>query len=827
MSERICTTPQSTTLTLLLALDGTGEAVLRDVQRSCLQERPQQALLTALLPPQPDDLPGLPRLRLALETALHDLCSHERFIQAGLSNQAAVNLDLVVVGDLVDEHTASMILPLAALLQDILTYEPYGMAHFLLSAAIFLPARPIEAGAPATGDQDGRALAARLHHTLQAFDAFLSQEEGEARQRLAAACGLGTIGLPNFQVYLFDHRKEGSLEVKDQAELQIIMSNFLRALLTDGFAQRLGSGAAVEKQERRAFYTSAAATALVYEPTRLIESCAARLAVAFIDSALDVSDGPASKPPPWHDEPRLVEDLAHSALQELADLDAWAERLRQDTPFQALRTERGPYLDLQMAGLSFENAPPSEWVERIRQRKGQFESDDLPAGLARLEANLQALAAELVERLGRSLQAMPQEALLQGGSLCAARQAIHQIEVEIQRRAQTSFAGRAATNAAPVVPSLPLSEPVELALLAVLLAEPAPRPTLKSFLALLRSDLADPGLIARSGSLLNWISRLVSRWLRQGEQRLIDARQRALNSLEEGYSQIFAERLSAALRALGEQLRAPVVQSYEDLDRLKAAAKGAREKLAMLPGVADRRSGVKALAGQAIDQNPAEGSTLQISAFRQEVSDEQVDDWFFCRWRPGDDEIRNALIEGFGLLADWRQIDAEALAERLQAYGRILFAPPARNLSLSEVLAHSSRRPGQAHGLTEGSEKTLEALLPRLAQGATPLLRPNFDRLGGGAGAPQTLYVLGQGLDAPAARLALHETALPVAVIPISDPYVLVCCRVRPFIPLAALTDLLRQGQKACEAAQPQVGPSQGLAAEVVQATPGPNGKVH
>lgn len=254
---------------------------------------------------------GAPHLRVALEGALREMHTHERLIEAGLGDVLAPSVDLIVVADLTEPGAAGALIPLALLLQGLLAHEPYGMGHLLLSTARF---------DPSGGDEMAEA---QLYAVLRELDALADPRQAAVGQPLTEALGLEEVRPLLLRTYLFDHRKEGTREVRDRAELRVILGNFLLALLSGGLAQRLGDGLPVpEMLEQRAFYSSAAATALVFDPEPLIEACAGRLGAEFVAAEM----GPDAMP-----GPRLAGDLAAEMDEQLGSLRSWLERLCTDT----------------------------------------------------------------------------------------------------------------------------------------------------------------------------------------------------------------------------------------------------------------------------------------------------------------------------------------------------------------------------------------------------------------------------------------------------------------------------------------------------------------
>ncbi|MDI7278269.1 MAG: hypothetical protein QME94_20005, partial [Anaerolineae bacterium] len=126
---------------------------------------------------------------------------------------------------------------------------------------------------------------------------------------------------------------------------------------------------------------------------------------------------------------------------------------------------------------------------------------------------------------------------------------------------------------------------------------------------------------------------------------------------------------------------------------------------------------------------------------------------------------------------------ARELESRLLDFARRRFAP-VRELALTDVLR-----------LRDAGEVT--ASLAALAREAVPLLRTSFDELGGGAYAQPLHYtLLGEPGALPSQALAAGGLGEGETLIT-GDRCCVACCRLRHFIPLAAVRDLVGRG-RAC-----------------------------
>ena len=778
-SEELVTAPRSgcaPTPAVVLALGRLGVEVAADVQSIFLHSDERHAAVTCFLALADgaegprfvplEDAPsagmdgsqtrweasqrcvaGTARLRATLEAALRDLRTHERLIAAGLGDVLAPPLDLIIVADLTRPGAAGALIPLVLLLQDLLAHEPYGMGHLLLSTAF----------------ADEEISAAQVYVALRELDALADPAQMVLGQPLAEALGLEAVTPLSFRIYLFDHRKDGMREVKDRAELRVILGNFLLALLSGRLAQRTADDIPrPEMLERRAFYSAAAATALIFQPEPLIEACAARLGADFIAAEM----GPEAVP-----DPRLADELAAKLEATLGDLRSWLERLCIDTPCEVRATAKGVHLGLHFTGFRWEQVRREDWAETIDRYDALFGRMKLPRYRERMEENATTLARELLARQDAAIEALPQAARLYPGGLRTARRALQKLDERLEERIETlSVRGEG--------PTVPLHEKQDLEIL-----ERAAWnfPDLPAFVArlVLLCTVEAYALISLGAGLRRWLA--VSLWLGWGvallacmatvgaaflwlqrkDARLIKLRSRCVHNVERKYAALLEETAQEQLVVLCQELRKRIAEALEKLERLQATLKETQEQLA----------------------EHWAASPQVASPFRVSAVDNTFAEWAYRRWRVPPEEMRGPLLEEHRFLAGWREVATEVLISRLLSYGRRIFAP-LRTLSLEDVL----RRRG---------DEDVAALLSALAQRTTPLLRPNFDRLGGGGHAHTGRYVLLGDPATSAFAPALNGTLSAWETVTTGDRYVALCCCTHHLIPLAALRELMRRGRRA------------------------------
>lgn len=321
-----------------------------------------------------------------LDSALHELRLHEKYIEIGLGDERDLTLGVIVLVDLV-EHNSERLYPLLEALSEKLKEEPGGFVYLLCNTAIFesTPKR--------------NQMRARLYLHLKKLEALVSGEGWR------------------FQIYLFDALKEGTLEARDKKEIGILMQNFLLALLSYRLAQNLAHeySLAVGGQAK-AYFHSAGVTALIYDPTVLQESCAAQLAAATLEGEFLAGNLPA---------PYEIENVVRSIFEDLGSVSGWAEKLCVGTPYR-IKSGQAPSLDLHFSDLEFEELPPQEWGDAIAGYAVHFEKDQQARHLESLKANFASLEKAVVKAFETNLYALPVRSDLYAGGIAASRQTLQE-----------------------------------------------------------------------------------------------------------------------------------------------------------------------------------------------------------------------------------------------------------------------------------------------------------------------------------------------------------------------------------------------------------------
>ncbi len=643
-------------------------------------------------------------LKTGLGSALHELRAHEKLIEVGLGDQSALPLDVILVADLSEAEAAALI-PLLPMLQSLLMDEPFARVHLLLGTAVF---------------DDAPLAEGRVFYALGQLKDIL-----DGRNVLEKTGAL----LPN--VYLFDKYKEGVWEARDAAELQILLGNFLLALLSGGLAQRLAHTVSqLDMAENDAWFRNAAAAILFFDVEKVKQACIARLAAEIVKSEFHSKVAP---------DPGPVEEMAVYFIENHANPQTWRMELCRETLFHT----SGTGLDFHIPDLHFEELPMEDWVKTIQTYDHEFHATRMPAQSNLLRRNAEALNARFREQLETFTGLLPQLPRLYPGGIVSARQVLERI-----RR------GLLDGQTAPDDPKAIQKE-----------WEARIQESLDRLGSTLRRLPKPPRWFFRLPVFLKkpaiQIFHLI--FLRRELQALLEMRQECVRLLEQKYTVWMEQAIHQELTTLCK----------EWVDRLNAKLKAVARLQSALDGLYRRFS------------RQTSDLVASSSVFRLSALDDSVLAWAMFYGKRPQEGFRHALLADHDFLKDWQKAKPRDLADRLETFCREVYQPLS-DIDLQEALQHRA-------------EKDAEGLAATLMQGAVPLLRPNYDRTGGGSSFQLRFFQCKEPRSSslyPCVRSDPQEWQ----EIDTGDPCLAICCRVRSLIPLHALDSLFTRGRAAFDA---------------------------
>lgn len=440
-------------------------------------------------------------------------------------------------------------------------------------------------------------------------------------------------------------------------------------------------------------------------------------------------------------DPGPVEELAGDFVANHANQQIWTSRLSRDCLVHAQAGGLG--LELHFSDLRFEDVPMEDWGKTIQTYDMLFKEKYLPAQLHLLNKNANELQREFLEQLTKFTQALPQQPRLYPGGLRASK-------LVLERIRRTLLDEESMPIDLSVVEqdwTVRIKTSLELLEKAMLLIPKPPRWVFR-----LPAFLRKPAI-----QLFNLI------FLHKELKNLLDLRQTSVFLLEQKYAEWLEETLNQITTDLCKEWVTALDKHARSLKRLQSMF----DKL----------------------QNRFADETISLisppSLFRPSVLNETVLAWAYYYGKRPEDGFRHALLNKGRLFYEWQKAGSKIFDERLGAFCREVYQP-LQNLDMEEVLHHRN-------GMSPNE------LVSSLAQGAIPLLRPNFDQTGSGSACQLQFF---QSKDPRSSSLfpILKSDMQVWQEVVTDDAYIAICSRVRMMIPFSALSHIFERGRIAYDA---------------------------
>ncbi|HNT24664.1 MAG TPA: hypothetical protein PKM21_09890 [Anaerolineales bacterium] len=693
-----------------------------------------------------------PALKARLERVLHDQRIQERLMAAGWADQYDVPLNFFILADVNDPWAAGVLLPLGAILNELLVNISLCQTHWLLGTAVFPESDP---------DQD---LA--VWSFLQAFDDFL-HPESEQREALAKALRLQYRQVPDFAVYLFDSRKEGTALVKDLTSLKTLFGNALLALMQRDLARRFFQERDEDVMfERNSYYSGIGSAGLVYDPSALQSACAQRIGYSFL----------AEKIFPTAVNGQAAIQFANQLQEKLGGLYAWLENLCVQLPSAVGQVRFQPdTLDvtalltgIALARLDYERVNQTPWASQLQSYQARFEQETLPEVGGQLETNRQQLETRLGEIMKTSLARLPLEADLYPGGLHNARQVLDLTAENLEKIAR------------------------DLEKLAGLVQER--QSVAAGKLAEQRQQMQT--LLSGSPALPEWV-RILPAFARQWLAPIYLVRYY-------GQQLYKAQALRDECLALLQQLCGLQIER-QALDQIKAVLPGlqaqVQETQAALAVLEEKLAQVQ----QAF--SPEWGEFLLAAAengwdalFRQPVVGQSLANWAYEHWQPDLDAWVHNFLDARPLFSDWRSVEIVDIVSWVQDQSAQAYQP-VWSLDLEQIFSLWEANTLAAQTPDFSAEKPLSTkTISTCMTAAFPLVRPDFDAVGGASGSSVTFYGLTGSPEWQHCRLPTAQSgAVLWQAVYTGDPYAALFVQFRRNVPLRSLSDSFQSARLRLE----------------------------
>lgn len=533
------------------------------------------------------------------------------------------------------------------------------------------------------------------------------------------------------QIYLFDRFKEGVWEAQNALEVQTILGNFLLSLLSGELAQYIAHQLTqTDREQHQSYFCGASAVAIVLDMEQLQKICALQLGQELLKNEFHSNVDP---------NPGPIQEMIENFLDGHANLRMWKKRLCSDSLFRMRTGDDG--LEFHISDLEFEDVLMEDWGNSIQTYDKDFKKKRLPTQFELLNKNTAALDREFLDQMTNFAQSLPQQARLYPGGVRSAR-------LILERLRQT-------------------------------LLEICPAPRVESHVEHLEKEWTEPiktslewleNAIRKLPKPPPWALRLPSFlkkptvhffnliYLRRELQTINDLRQASVCLLEQKYAALMDAMLAQKLIELNKGWIKSLDKHIRATKRLQSNfdAIQTRMKIEMISVIST------------------------TSLFRVSALNEILLAWAYYNGKRPQAGFRHTLLTEREFLKRWPKKNQNVLYEQLMEFCREVYQPLSE-IDLDEVLSH---RNGKDNG----------DLATALAQGAIPLLRPNFDRTGSGPSCQMRFFL---------SRDPRQSSALPIIKsdmqdwqeISTGDPYLVTCCRVRVMIPDSALSHVFERGR--------------------------------
>lgn len=693
-----------------------------------------------------------PSLKARIEHLLHEQRVHERLIAAGWSELYDVPLNFYILADVGDPWAAGTLLPLGAILNEVVANTNLCQAHWLLSTAVFPESAP---------DQD---LA--VWSFLDTFDDFL-RPKSEQREALIKALKFHNQQAPDFAVYLFDSRKEGTAMVKDPASLSTLLGNALLALLQRDLARRFFQ----ERDEDILFefgsyFNSIGAAGLIYDPDALQHACATRIGYAFLAEKIlsTTLDG------------QIAIQHASQLQEQLGGLVAWLESVSAQLPLAVGQVHIQPetlemtalLTDLVLSPLDYEWIRETLWDAQMESYEAEFIQETLPVIARTLKTNGEQLETHLKEILHTSLNQLPLEARLYPGGLDNARQVLDIASAYIQKIADD------------VEKSAEMVRDRQSRVVETLAAQRQRMKTLLAKAPILAWWIRSLPISARHWLAPLYLARRYGRQLYQAQS----LRDECLGLLQQLCGLRIEQQALEQVRDILPGLQAQVQQAQAALavfhEKLTQAAQSFSPEWGAFPLTA--------------------GENGWDELFRQPVTDLALANWAYEQWQPDLDAWVHEFLGARPLFMDWQTVEVSAVAawvhdQAAQAYHPVWTLDLEAVFSLWAGNHFGSQIPGST------AEKPLSAqTIATCMSVAYPPIRADFDVVGGSNGSSVTFHALTCCPDWQHCRLPPAQSGLARwQAVYTGDSYTALFIKVRRNIQLRSLCDSFQNTWKRLE----------------------------
>lgn len=686
-------------------------------------------------------------LRNALERHLHSIYAHEMLIKSGMAGVYDVAVNIYLLADVKDPFAAGVLLPFSFLLKEAAETRTLCKVHLLLNTAVF----------PSIEDNNRSDLALETYTFLQELDDLL-QDQSELREKLINALHYENKAPLNAIVYLFDSNKEGAAVVTDNIQMQVMTGNALLALMQKNMAQQLVSGQDIfEVSEQLLFYNSIGSVAMIYDPDSLQKTCSQRISRKFLDEVILSAGADA----------QLVAKETKKIEEDLGSLRTWFEAITFQLPPAIGQIQLNPdthelgvmLTNLKMKEIDFDRFQATPWTQQFKAYLEQYKAEIPPLVTEALNTNSARMHEESIQKLSTVINRMPSQPGLYPGGIQNAANVLGLLETYVAKIDEQIADLQTLLNEKEGPIDQEISEKLEK---IQRIFDDAPNlPWLVRILPRFIRTWAAPAYYAR-----RYGKQLVQvRMLQQECTRLVQS-SAAIQIQKEAVPHI---------SALTQQLQEQIAQGKADYTALRERITAAAEKLPV--------NWPDFPLGQ------AENGWDDI--FRIPMAEIRLAEYSYAKWLPSLEKWTYDFLDKAKTFSDWRNTTPDAVTKCLDDMGLDAYQP-VWTITLDEIMMHWATNP-----------KEFWADLPITASmiitgmnSANPLLRPNYDAVGGITLTSISRHNL---FGAHMWEYFKIPSTLPgydqYEIVHTGDPYTALLICVRHSLPLKSLVEMTRAGK--------------------------------
>lgn len=487
-------------------------------------------------------------------------------------------------------------------------------------------------------------------------------------------------------VFLFSEFKTGSVVVADKIELKILMENALISLLMGDFGINLSEKMPISEMiSQKTLFHGIGSCLLVNQPDLLINACADKFTKEFVQDEL-LGSTPRQQ---------IIDRISTLLFQQTDNERLWTEKILDKNPCNLVDfTQNGPELGVRFPELSLKsidilNLMAIEWRETILNFIQELENGKEKSISNLMHQKSAELSNLYSEKLSIELNAIPSRVELHPGISRAAKTILENFGNQIKTRQMEIEKYKPEKVENDIITSIN-SDMDEVD--KILDSAPKLRPWVFFFPKFIQKILA---FIIRS------------KWLVKNSYSLYRLRENAIKKVESKYSAIFTNTLNKELISVSNGIGIFIEKYRKQFERLENTF----QKTYEIP----------------IDPPPLTRKEQGFNHFRPSLVNEGLVNWAYMTTSPTQEGSRVDLIDTRLILEDWMIITPEILFSRIHQYGEEKFTS-LRSIPLSDLLFHWM----EVMLLKEQNAKeSLSKLFYDCSLSSNPLLRPDFDRVGG------------------------------------------------------------------------------------------------